>query len=83
MPVCVEQMFGGYADFMYQTGMVDENQRDYVQRQSDLAIKYIQQQKWIDAFDVCIGTIVFWQCTESVPSHKITLVFGIGISVPG
>ncbi|XP_077347484.1 putative serine carboxypeptidase CPVL isoform X2 [Lithobates pipiens] len=46
-----EGMLGGYADFLYQTGMVDENQRDYVQRQTDLAISYIKQEKWIDAFD--------------------------------
>ncbi|XP_068094770.1 LOW QUALITY PROTEIN: probable serine carboxypeptidase CPVL [Hyperolius riggenbachi] len=47
-----EVMFGGYADFLYQTGMVDENQRDYFQRQANLAISYIQQQKWIEAFEV-------------------------------
>ncbi|KAG9476207.1 hypothetical protein GDO78_002996 [Eleutherodactylus coqui] len=47
-----EVMLGGYADFLYQTGLVDENQKSYVQQQSDLAIRYIQQQKWIDAFDV-------------------------------
>ncbi|XP_072009809.1 probable serine carboxypeptidase CPVL isoform X4 [Engystomops pustulosus] len=47
-----EVMLGGYADFMFQTGMADENQRDYAQQQSDLAVTYIQQQKWIDAFDV-------------------------------
>ncbi|XP_063778038.1 probable serine carboxypeptidase CPVL isoform X2 [Pseudophryne corroboree] len=47
-----EVMLGGYADFLYQTGMVDENQRDTVRRQSDLAISYIQQQKWLDAFEV-------------------------------
>ncbi|KAM9308706.1 putative serine carboxypeptidase CPVL [Gastrophryne carolinensis] len=46
-----EGMLGGYADFLFQTGMVDENQKGYVQRQSDLAISYIQQEKWIDAFD--------------------------------
>ncbi|XP_018430107.1 PREDICTED: probable serine carboxypeptidase CPVL [Nanorana parkeri] len=47
-----EGMLGGYADFLYQTGMVDENQKDYVQKQTDMAISYIKQQKWIDAFDV-------------------------------
>ncbi|KAM4689636.1 putative serine carboxypeptidase CPVL [Discoglossus pictus] len=47
-----EEMLGGYADFLYQTSMVDENQRDIVQQQTDLAIKYIQQKKWIEAFDV-------------------------------
>ncbi|KAE8596603.1 hypothetical protein XENTR_v10016174 [Xenopus tropicalis] len=47
-----EMMLGGYADFLYQTGMVDENQKAFIQQQADLAIKYIQQEKWIEAFDV-------------------------------
>ncbi|KAM4704652.1 putative serine carboxypeptidase CPVL [Rhinophrynus dorsalis] len=47
-----EMMLGGYADFLYQTGMVDENQQAFVQQQSDLAISYIQQKKWIEAFEV-------------------------------
>ncbi|XP_077124945.1 putative serine carboxypeptidase CPVL isoform X3 [Ranitomeya variabilis] len=47
-----EVMLAGYADFMFQTGIVDENQKAYVQQQCDLAIQYIQQQKWIDSFDV-------------------------------
>ncbi|XP_053323156.1 probable serine carboxypeptidase CPVL [Spea bombifrons] len=47
-----EVMLGGYADFMYQTGMVDENQKVFVQQQTDLAENYIKQKKWIEAFDV-------------------------------
>ncbi|XP_073532668.1 probable serine carboxypeptidase CPVL isoform X2 [Phyllobates terribilis] len=47
-----EVMLAGYADFMFQTGIVDENQKAFVQQKCDLAIQYIQQQKWIDAFDV-------------------------------
>ncbi|XP_066441741.1 probable serine carboxypeptidase CPVL [Eleutherodactylus coqui] len=47
-----EAMLGGYADFLYQTGLVDENQKSYVQQQSDLAIRYIQQQRWMDAYYV-------------------------------
>ncbi|KAG8442963.1 hypothetical protein GDO86_011689 [Hymenochirus boettgeri] len=46
-----EMMVGGYPDFLYQIGMVDENQRLFLQEQTDLAIKYIQEEKWIAAFE--------------------------------
>lgn len=48
------QMLGGYADFLYQTGMVDELQRQYVKEQTDAGVKFIQQEKWIEAFEVCL-----------------------------
>uniref|UniRef100_A0A8D0B6T3 Probable serine carboxypeptidase CPVL n=2 Tax=Salvator merianae TaxID=96440 RepID=A0A8D0B6T3_SALMN len=47
-----EMMLGGYAEFLYQIGLVDEKQRDYVQQQTDLGAIYIQQQKWREAFEV-------------------------------
>lgn len=46
------QMLGGYGDFMYQTGMIDEQQRDYVDQQTGLGVKLIQQEKWLQAFEV-------------------------------
>lgn len=45
-------MLGGYGDFMYQTGMIDEQQRDYVDQQTSLGAKLIQQKKWLEAFEV-------------------------------
>lgn len=47
-------MLGGYAQFLYQIGLVDEKQRDYVQQQADLGVIYIQQKKWTEAFEVRI-----------------------------
>lgn len=47
-------MLGGYGDFLYQTGMIDELQREYVVEQTDLGVKLIQQQKWVEAFQVNI-----------------------------
>ncbi|XP_075883517.1 putative serine carboxypeptidase CPVL [Nelusetta ayraudi] len=47
-----EMMLGGYGDFMYQTGMIDEQQRDYVDQQTSLGTKLIQQKKWLEAFEV-------------------------------
>ncbi|KAH0627357.1 hypothetical protein JD844_002955 [Phrynosoma platyrhinos] len=49
-----ELMLGGYAEFLYQIGLVDEKQRDYIQNQTDLGVIYIQQKKWREAFEVCI-----------------------------
>lgn len=45
-------MLGGYGDFLYQTGMIDDLQRQYVITQTDLGVKLIQQQKWLEAFRV-------------------------------
>ncbi|XP_053700123.1 probable serine carboxypeptidase CPVL [Synchiropus splendidus] len=47
-----ELMLGGYGEFMYQAGMIDENQKQYVEQQTDLGVKLIQQQKWVEAFEV-------------------------------
>uniref|UniRef100_A0A8C1A8R8 Probable serine carboxypeptidase CPVL n=2 Tax=Cyprinus carpio TaxID=7962 RepID=A0A8C1A8R8_CYPCA len=47
-----ELMLGGYADFLYQTGLVDELQRQYVQQQTDAVVKLIQEQRWVEAFEV-------------------------------
>lgn len=45
-------MLGGYGEFLYQTGMIDENQKQYVVQQTDEGVKLIQQQKWVEAFQV-------------------------------
>ncbi|MGH0140968.1 UNVERIFIED_CONTAM: hypothetical protein FKN15_024026 [Acipenser sinensis] len=45
------EMFGGYAEFMYQSGIVDEKQKQFVQQQADLVVNYIQQKKWVEAFE--------------------------------
>ncbi|ETE69371.1 putative serine carboxypeptidase CPVL [Ophiophagus hannah] len=47
-----EVMLGGYAEFLYQIGLVDEKQRLYVQNQTNLGQQYIQQKKWKEAFEV-------------------------------
>lgn len=46
------QMLAGYGDFLYQTGMIDELQKQYVDKQTDFAVQLIQQQKWVEAFKV-------------------------------
>ncbi|XP_053120904.1 probable serine carboxypeptidase CPVL [Hemicordylus capensis] len=47
-----EMMLGGYAEFLYQIGLVDEKQKNYVQQQTDQGVNYIQQKKWKKAFEV-------------------------------
>ncbi|KAK7886255.1 hypothetical protein WMY93_025876 [Mugilogobius chulae] len=47
-----ELMLGGYGEFLYQTGMIDELQKQYVIQQTDLGVQLIQQEKWIEAFKV-------------------------------
>ncbi|XP_018596088.1 putative serine carboxypeptidase CPVL isoform X1 [Scleropages formosus] len=47
-----EVMLGGYAEFLYQTGMVDELQKQYVQQQTDIGVRLIQLRKWVEAFEV-------------------------------
>ncbi|XP_030014859.1 putative serine carboxypeptidase CPVL [Sphaeramia orbicularis] len=47
-----ELMLGGYGEFLYQTGMIDELQKEYVIQQTDIGVKLIQQQKWVEAFQV-------------------------------
>lgn len=47
-----ELMLGGYADFLYQTGLMDELQKQYVKLQTDSGVRLIQQQRWIEAFEV-------------------------------
>lgn len=48
------QMIQGYADFMYQTALVDESQRDYFAIKSQEASILINQKKWLDAVEVYI-----------------------------
>lgn len=47
-----ELMMGGYGEFLYQIGLIDELQKQYVDKQTDLGVQFIQQQKWIEAFQV-------------------------------
>uniref|UniRef100_A0A3Q1HS43 Probable serine carboxypeptidase CPVL n=1 Tax=Acanthochromis polyacanthus TaxID=80966 RepID=A0A3Q1HS43_9TELE len=47
-----EMMIGDYGEFLYQIGLLDELQRQYVDKQTDLSVQLIQQQKWVEAFQV-------------------------------
>lgn len=41
-----------YGDFLYQVGLIDEGDLKYFKEQSNIAVNYIEEQKWMDAFKV-------------------------------
>lgn len=45
-------MMTQYADFMYNIGMLDEDQRDYFQGYAKQAVQFIQNKQFRKAFDV-------------------------------
>ncbi|ESO82474.1 hypothetical protein LOTGIDRAFT_134569 [Lottia gigantea] len=47
-----ETMMDKYANFMYNIGTLDENQRDFFQSQTDQAIQFIKQRKFLQAFRI-------------------------------
>ncbi|XP_052246934.1 probable serine carboxypeptidase CPVL isoform X2 [Dreissena polymorpha] len=47
-----ETMMLQYADFMFQIGMLDENQRDYFQGYAKMAVEHIQNKDFLKAFNV-------------------------------
>lgn len=56
-PICslspsLSQMLGGYGDFLYQTGLIDMLQKQYVEQQTASGVQLIQQEKWVEAFEV-------------------------------
>uniref|UniRef100_A0A8C5GN16 Probable serine carboxypeptidase CPVL n=1 Tax=Gouania willdenowi TaxID=441366 RepID=A0A8C5GN16_GOUWI len=52
-----EVMLGGYGEFLYQTGMIDEQQKQCVNKQTDLAVWLIQHQNWVEAYKVFFGMV--------------------------
>uniref|UniRef100_A0AAZ3RYX5 Serine carboxypeptidase CPVL n=1 Tax=Oncorhynchus tshawytscha TaxID=74940 RepID=A0AAZ3RYX5_ONCTS len=46
-----ELMLGGYGDFLYQTGLIDMLQKQYVEQQTASGVQLIQQEKWVAAFE--------------------------------
>ncbi|XP_022440029.1 probable serine carboxypeptidase CPVL [Delphinapterus leucas] len=47
-----ESIIQGYAPFLFQIGLLDEKQRKYFQKQCDECVKYIQEEKWSQAFEL-------------------------------
>ncbi|XP_004476134.2 probable serine carboxypeptidase CPVL isoform X2 [Dasypus novemcinctus] len=47
-----ESIIGGYAEFLYQIGLLDEGQKMYFQDQCDECIKHIKQENWMLAFEI-------------------------------
>jgi hypothetical protein len=49
------QIIGGYAAFLYEIGLLDEQQQKYFQKQCSKCVKYIKEQEWMKAFEVSAG----------------------------
>ncbi|XP_006896197.1 PREDICTED: probable serine carboxypeptidase CPVL [Elephantulus edwardii] len=47
-----ESIIGGYATFLYQVGLLDEEQEKYFQSQCDECIKHIKAGNWTEAFEI-------------------------------
>ena len=43
-----------YGDYLYQIGLIDLNARAVFHEMENLGIKYIQEKKWNEAFDVSL-----------------------------
>ncbi|KAK7080869.1 hypothetical protein SK128_028084 [Halocaridina rubra] len=50
--LCDPVTMTNYGDFLYHVGLIDENDQKYFKEQSNLAIKYINEEKWLEAFKV-------------------------------
>ena len=49
------QIIGGYATFLFQIGLLDEEQQKYFHKQCNKCIQYIKEQEWLKAFEVSSG----------------------------
>ncbi|KAJ9584274.1 hypothetical protein L9F63_021396 [Diploptera punctata] len=55
-----------YSDYLYQIGLIDINTKKIFQEQENIGIKYIQEKKWDDAFDVFDRLLDGDMCNSSV-----------------
>ncbi|KAF6085624.1 carboxypeptidase vitellogenic like [Phyllostomus discolor] len=47
-----ESALRGYPSLLYEMGLVDEKQRKYIQEQCHESLEHIQEEKWLQAFEV-------------------------------
>ena len=65
-------MVQGYGDFMYQTGLVDELQRDYFINKSREAVDLIKQKKWLEAAEVSTcSSLLCFGLNSHFPQHHL------------
>lgn len=81
------QIIGGYASFLFHIGLLDERQRKYFQKQSKKCMKYIKEEKWLQAFEVSPGAHVarsnenHLRGPRSTPVLRLFVVVREGVSV--
>ena len=63
-------MIGGYADFLYQIGMLDELESQYFKNQTDIIKKLIDQKQYVQAFKVSLCVYNLWKAFKYAISFK-------------
>ena len=63
-------MIGGYADFLYQIGMLDELESQYFKNQTDIIKKLIDQKQYVQAFKVSLCVYNLWKAFKYGISFK-------------
>lgn len=48
-------MLGGYGELAFQFGLIDENEKAFVNAQNEMAISSIQKKDFYSAFKVILG----------------------------
>jgi len=64
-------MVQAYADFMYQTGLLDELQRDRVANQTLEVVNFINQKKWVEAVAMWDDALAYFgNCSGSIDVYN-------------
>lgn len=76
-----------YGDYLYQIGLIDVNGRTVFHKMEDVAVKYIQEKKWNEAFDVSykhkwliMSWILIMVWTHYILCFKLNMVITIGLA---
>lgn len=63
------QIIEGYPSFLFQIGLLDEQEKKYFQKQCNDCVKFIHQEKWLQAFEVSSGSHAALE--QEAPSEKV------------
>jgi vitellogenic carboxypeptidase-like protein len=58
--LCDPEHMMKYGDYLYQIGLIDVNGRTAFLEMESLAVKYIQEKKWNEAYDVSYKQKCLW-----------------------
>merc|ERR1712038_1244804 len=61
-----ETMLPAYAPYLFNLGMLDENQRDYFAKQCDIAVSLIQKKEYLKALALWGVMLTFFQNSSGI-----------------